>query len=187
MRTAILEELCTGYAGRMTTLILTVAGADRPGLVAAVANIVDAHGGNWEHSSLTELAGTFAGVIEVSVGDNRASELESALRGLQGQGLLTLTVRTGTPDAGGNDDQLLKLQVLGNDRPGIVREISGVLSAHALSIEELATETRDAAMAGGRLFEASVTAKVPASVDLAALRDDLEHLAAEIQVDITLD
>jgi glycine cleavage system regulatory protein len=170
----------------MTTLILTVAGADRPGLVAAVADVVDAHGGNWENSSLAELAGTFAGVIEVSVPAERSDELQSALRGLQGQGLLTLAVLTGTADAAGDDDQLLEIQVLGNDRPGIVREVSGVLSAHALSIEELATETRDAAMTGGRLFEASVTARVPSSVDLDALRDDLERLAAEIQVDITL-
>lgn len=167
----------------MTTLILTVAGADRPGLVAAVADVVDAHGGNWENSSLAELAGTFAGVIEVSVAADRTDELEQALRGLEG--LLTVAVHTGS-DAAASDDRLLEIQVLGNDRPGIVREISGVLNAHALSIEELATETRDAAMAGGRLFEASVTAKVPASVDLETLRDDLERLAAEIQVDITL-
>jgi glycine cleavage system regulatory protein len=171
----------------MTTLILTVAGADRPGLVAAVADVVDAHGGNWENSSLAELAGTFAGVIEVSVPADRAEELQSALRGLQGQGLLTLAVLTGSSAATLEEDQLLTVQVLGNDRPGIVREVSTVLNAHELSIEELATETRDAAMAGGRLFEASVTARVTASVDLEALRADLERLAAEIQVDITLD
>lgn len=173
-----------GYAVAMTTLILTVAGADRPGLVAAVADVVDAHGGNWENSSLAELAGTFAGVIEVSVAADRATELEQALHALEG--LLTVAVHTGS-DAAASDDRLLGIQVLGNDRPGIVREISGVLNAHALSIEELATETRDAAMAGGRLFEASVTAKVPASVDLETLQADLERLAAEIQVDITVD
>ncbi|KAG4073398.1 hypothetical protein HA402_008554 [Bradysia odoriphaga] len=172
------------YAVAMTTLILTVAGADRPGLVAAVADVVDAHGGNWENSSLAELAGTFAGVIEVSVAADRAADLEGALRGLDG--LLTIAVRTGA-DAAASTDRLVSLQVLGNDRPGIVREVSTVLSAHALSIDELATETRDAAMAGGRLFEASVTAKAPASVDLEALRGDLERLATEIQVDITLD
>jgi glycine cleavage system regulatory protein len=170
----------------MTTLILTVAGADRPGLVAAVADVVDAHGGNWENSSLAELAGTFAGVIEVSVAEDRAAELQTALHSLQGQGLLTLAVLTGTTPADLDDEQLLRVQVLGNDRHGIVREISNVLSSHALSIEELATETRDAAMAGGRLFEASVTARVPASVDLDALRADLERIASEIQVDITL-
>ncbi|MFK4762521.1 glycine cleavage system protein R [Microbacterium sp. ZW T5_45] len=168
----------------MTTLILTVAGADRPGLVAAVADVVDAHGGNWENSSLAELAGTFAGVIEVSVDPARTTELETALSALDG--LLTVAVRTGA-DAAEPEGRLLDIQILGNDRPGIVREVSTVLSAHALSIDELATETRDAAMAGGRLFQASVSARVPASVDLDALRADLERLATEIQVDITLD
>ena len=172
-----------GYAGGMTTLILTVAGADRPGLVAAVADIVDAHGGNWENSSLAELAGTFAGVIEVSVSPESAAQLEEALTGLDG--LLTIAVRTGS-DGGVTDARVLELQVLGNDRHGIVREISAVLNQHALSIEELATETRDAAMAGGRLFEASVTATVPETVDLDALRRDLERIATEIQVDITV-
>ncbi len=170
----------------MTTLILTVAGADRPGLVAAVADVVEAHGGNWENSSLAELAGTFAGVIEVSVATERTDELQDALRGLQGQGLLTLAVLTGSPVDTDAEDQMLEIRVLGNDRSGIVREVSNVLSAHDLSIEELATETRDAAMAGGRLFEASVIARVPASVDLDALRRDLERIATEIQVDITL-
>ncbi|MBT2474446.1 amino acid-binding ACT protein [Microbacterium sp. ISL-103] len=169
----------------MTTLILTVAGADRPGLVAAVADVVDSHSGNWENSSLAELAGTFAGVIEVSVAPEHSEGLQTALRELQGQGLLTLAVLTGAPAADA-DDQVLEIQVLGNDRPGIVREVSGVLNAHDLSIEELATETRDAAMAGGRLFEASVIARVPASVDLDALRRDLERIATEVQVDITL-
>lgn len=176
--------MSTDYAVAMTTLILTVAGADRPGLVAAVADVVDAHGGNWENSSLAELAGTFAGVIEVSVDPARTTELETALSALDG--LLTVAVRTGA-DAAEPEGRLLDIQILGNDRPGIVREVSTVLSAHALSIDELATETRDAAMAGGRLFQASVSARVPASVDLDALRADLERLATEIQVDITLD
>ncbi|WP_449409123.1 glycine cleavage system protein R [Microbacterium maritypicum] len=168
----------------MTTLILTVAGADRPGLVAAVADVVDAHGGNWESSQLAELSGTFAGVIEVSVAPERSSEMESALRELDG--LLTVAVRQGTETAI-PDERMLELRVLGNDRPGIVREVSAVLHAHALSIEELATETRDAAMAGGRLFEATVAARVPADVDVEALQADLERLATEIQVDITFE
>lgn len=169
----------------MTTLILTVAGADRPGLVAAIADVVDAHGGNWENSQLAELAGTFAGVIGVSVAPDRVEELQRALHGLDG--LLTVTVHTGADAASaGSDESQVSLSVLGNDRPGIVRDISRVLSTHALSIDSMSTETRDAAMAGGRLFESTVTATVPASADLDALRSDLEQLATEIQVDITL-
>ena len=169
----------------MTTLILTVAGADRPGLVAAVADVVDAHGGNWENSQLSELAGTFAGVIEVSVLPDRVGELQAALGGLDG--LLTVAVYTGTGETPATGESQVTLSVLGNDRAGIVRDISRVLSTHALSIESMSTETRDAAMAGGRLFESTVTAAVPASTDLEALRADLELLATEIQVDITLD
>lgn len=168
----------------MTTLILTVAGSDRPGLVAAVADIVDAHGGNWESSQLAELAGVFAGVIQVSVPAEHEADLQEALRAVDGT--LTVSVHTGA-DAPTPAEQPITLQVLGNDRPGIVREVSAVLRAHELSIHDMTTETRDAAMAGGRLFEASVAATVPASADLAALRADLERLTSELQVDITLD
>lgn len=167
----------------MTTLILTVAGSDRPGLVAAVADVVDAHDGNWESSQLAELAGVFAGVIQVSVATERDAGLQEALRGLDG--LLTVTVHAGA-DASSAPEQPITLQVLGNDRQGIVREVSAVLRAHELSIHDMTTQTRDAAMAGGRLFEASVAATVPPSADLGALRADLERLTAELQVDIAL-
>lgn len=168
----------------MTTLILTVAGADRPGLVSAVADVVDAHGGNWEHSQLAEHAGTFAGVIEVSIAPDRVDALRDALGALDG--LLAVTVHTGADAALTVVPRRVSLTVLGNDRAGIVREISGVLNAHAVSIEHMTTQTRDAAMAGGRLFESEVTATVPASADLDALRQALERLATEIQVDITV-
>ncbi|QMU96438.1 amino acid-binding ACT protein [Microbacterium esteraromaticum] len=167
----------------MTTLILTVAGADRPGLVSAVADVVAAHGGNWENSQLAELAGTFAGVIEISVADDRVEALRADLDALDG--MLAITVHTGADSSASDSAQRISISVLGNDRAGIVREISGVLSAHALSIENMTTQTRDAAMAGGRLFESSVTATVPASADLDALRTDIERLTHDLQVDIT--
>ncbi len=168
----------------MTTLILTVAGADRPGLVAAVADLVDAHDGNWENSRLAELAGTFAGVIQITVADERVGELQSALHTLDG--MLAVTVHTGSVRADAEAERHISVAVLGDDRHGIVREISGVLSSHALSIQSMTTETRDAAMAGGRLFESAVTATVPASVDLDALRDDIERLTNDLQVDISI-
>lgn len=170
----------------MTTLVLTLVGDDRAGLVAAVADVVDAHGGNWENSELAELAGAFAGIVEISVAAERVDGLRSALSALDG--MLTVSVHPG--EKGGVDappPRLLTIRVLGNDHPGIVREVSSALRAHDLSIERMTTETRDAAMSGGRLFEATVSARVPASVDLAAVTGDLERLAAEIQVDVTVE
>ena len=49
----------------MATLVLTVIGDDRAGLVNALADVVTAHGGNWERSQLAELAGKFAGIVLV--------------------------------------------------------------------------------------------------------------------------
>ena len=173
------------YHAEVARFVLTVVGADRAGLVAALADVVSAHGGNWEDSQLAELAGTFAGVVVVSVPAPSASEFTEALHNLDG--LLSVTAYPGVdePPAAAALRQLT-LTVLGDDRPGIVREVSATLSAHGLSIEHMATQTRDAPMAGGRLFEAEVVARIPESADLRALRADLEHLAAEILVEIHL-
>lgn len=164
--------------------MLTVVGDDRSGLVAAVADVVDAHGGNWENSRLAELAGAFAGVIQVSVGAARVDELRSALSRLDG---LTVSVHAREGEAvDAASTRRLVFEVLGNDRPGIVREISAALTAHEVSIERMTTETRDAAMSGGRLFEATVVAHAPVTVSLDDVTAELERIAAEIQVDVTL-
>ncbi|WP_194409692.1 glycine cleavage system protein R [Microbacterium cremeum] len=169
----------------MTTLVLAVVGDDRAGLVAAVADAVGAHGGNWENSQLAELSGAFAGIIEVSVAPERADELREALAELDG--LLKVTVHPGAAaERERASARPLTFDVVGNDHPGIVRDLSAVLRGHGVSIDRMVTTTRDAAMYGGRLFEATVSARVPASVDLGALTAELERLAAEIQVDVTL-
>ena len=168
----------------MTTLVLTVVGDDRAGLVAAVAGVIDSHGGNWENSQLAELAGAFAGIIEVSIAADRAEALRSALSEVEGLVTVALPAAPGAPDAA--PPRRFVFQVLGNDHPGIVRELSATLGGRGVSIDRMTTETRDAAMAGGRLFEATIAASVPASVDVDALTAEVERLAAELQVDVTL-
>ena len=172
----------------MPRLVLTVIGDDRSGLVRALADVVTEHGGNWEESQLAELAGKFAGIVVVGVPAERVDELTGALRELEG--LLDVTSHPGAEAAGGVADdagaQRLTVDLLGNDSPGIVREVSSVLSRHELSIETMTTGTREAPMAGGLLFEAHVVVRVPGDSDTAALRADLERLATELLVDIAV-
>jgi glycine cleavage system regulatory protein len=168
----------------MTTLVLTVVGNDRAGLVAGVADVVVAHGGNWGRSQLAELSGTFAGVIEVSVPAARVDELRDALGALDGLIAIALPAAGEATDARGPRN--FSFQVLGNDRPGIVKEVTSALADLGVSVDRMTTQTRDAAMAGGRLFEASLVASVPASVDIRDVTVQLERLASEIQVDVTL-
>lgn len=168
----------------MATLVLTVIGDDRAGLVSALADAVTAHGGNWERSQLAELAGKFAGIVVVSVPEEGRDNLVEALAPVPG---LVVSVYEGTAATGSSEAPNVTLDLLGNDRPGIVREVTTVLSRHGISIDTLATATREAPMAGGRLFEAHLVARAPATADLVAARRDLELLATELMVDLTFD
>lgn len=174
-----------------TTLVLSVIGNDRAGLVKSLADVIEASGGNWERSHLSELAGKFAGIVVVTVPEDRADELRAALAPLQG--LLDVSVHdgamgeiAGAGTATETDRREVRVELLGNDRSGIVGAVSGVLAKHGLSVAELESGTRDAPMAGGRLFEATAVATVPADTDLEALQADLEELATEIMVDVSL-
>jgi len=168
----------------MATLVLTVIGDDRAGLVNAVAQVVARHNGNWESSQMAELAGKFAGIVLVTVPDSAAAALIADLEPLAG--MLDITAQQGGPEQHVDPPgtQRFTLDLLGGDRPGIVREITDVLAAHSVNIDTLRTETRDAPMSGGRLFEAHAVVDVPTTTDIGALRVALEKLANELMVDI---
>jgi glycine cleavage system regulatory protein len=169
----------------MAHLVLTVVGDDRPGLVNALAEQVSAAGGNWERSELAELAGAFAGIVLVSIDDESEADLIAALEGLDG--MLRVTVHGGRVAPGSDAvERALEVTGLGNDRPGIVRDVTAAIAAHALSIDTFRSRTLEAPMAGGTLFEATVAFRVPAGADAALVTAALEELAGEIQVDLTV-
>ena len=174
------------YDALVPVLVLTVIGDDRVGLVEALADTVSIHGGNWERSQMAELAGKFAGIVVVTVPADRTADLTDALRALDG--LLEVSAHSGTDTAADQRSwPQLTLDLTGNDHPGIVHDVSAVLSRHGLSIDTITTDARDAPMAGGMIFEAHVVARVPPSSDPAAVRAALEELATEIMVDISAD
>jgi glycine cleavage system regulatory protein len=98
--------------------------------------------------------------------------------------MLEVAVHPGSPTPSARRE--VAVELVGNDHPGIVRAVSGVLAEHGLSVTELETSTRDAPMAGGRLFEARALVTVPADDDLSTLRAALERIASEVLVDLTL-
>src|SRR5512142_2859395 len=123
----------------MADLVLTLIGPDRPGLVEAVAEPIAAHGGNWLESRMAHLAGQFAGILRVEVPDANAAALAAALRALETQGL-RLTLETGPGAAAPAARPTRVVELVGLDRPGIVREISRVLAERGVNIEELVTD-----------------------------------------------
>jgi glycine cleavage system regulatory protein len=168
----------------MATLVLTVIGDDRAGLVDALAGPIAAHDGNWDRSHMARLAGKFAGIVVVSVPGERTDALTAELRTLAAQGLLDVSVAIASTNAPEPDDDLLQLRLIGQDRPGIVREVASALARQDVSIEELETSASSAPMSGELLFEATATLRVPAGTDPAEVRAILEAIANELMVDL---
>lgn len=168
----------------MATIILTVIGDDRPGLVSALSAPVKAHGASWNRSEMSHLAGKFAGIVLVTVPDERLDALTADLAGLGAQGLQVTVERTDEPVA--RETVRLHLELLGADHPGIVAEVSAALAEHGVSIEELTTEVREAPMAGGTLFEARAILSAASSTSTDTLGSMLEGLADELMVEIRL-
>jgi glycine cleavage system regulatory protein len=170
----------------MADLVLTLIGPDRPGLVEAVAQPIAAHGGNWLESRMAHLAGQFAGILRVEVPDAKAPALADALRGLEAQGL-HVTVELGPPAAAPPARRTLVVDLVGLDRPGIVREISHVLAERDVNIEDLVTDRSPAPMSAEMLFRWRARVNVPGGLDAAALRTRLEKLAQDLMVQVTLE
>lgn len=169
-----------------TSLVLTILGQDRPGLVDSIAAVVTEHGGNWVESRMAHLAGQFAGVLRVEVDPQQAEALQSALKTL-GEAGLEAVVHADSVGAAASETPLVNLSLVGQDRPGIVREISRVLAAHGVNVEELSTTCTRAATTGQPIFQAEAQLRLPAGVNSDALRTALEQVAHDMMVDLSLE
>jgi glycine cleavage system regulatory protein len=169
------------------TLVLTVIGADRPGLVEALAERISAAGGNWEASHMARLGGQFAGIVQVTVDRAAVDAVVAALRGLDAVGLQVTARPSGAGAPAAPAGERVRLELTGDDRPGIVRDVSRVLAERGVNVEELASEVGSAPMSGEPLFRAHATLRVPAGVALGELRGELEALAGELMVDLAID
>jgi glycine cleavage system regulatory protein len=169
----------------LTNLVMTLIGADQPGLVQLVAACVADHGGNWLESRMSHLGGQFAGIVRVAVPTGRADELVCALQLLKPGGLRIIAQLEPGP-APKSRGALATMEIVGLDRPGILRGISAALAAHQVNVEELSSECVSAPMGGGTLFQARATLLVPEKANLSALRAELERIAADLMVDLKL-
>ncbi len=184
-RLASTDELAN-LRSMLATLVMTLIGRDRPGLVEMVAARVAEHGGNWLESRMCRLGGQFAGIVRVEVPQERAEELARILKTLQSQGLAVTTQTETGITAQVAVGTTAVLQLVGQDRPGILHQISRVLAAHAVNVEELSSERVSAPIDGNMLFQARATVLLPPSASMATIRTDLEKIAADLMVDVEL-
>lgn len=169
----------------MASVVLTLIGPDRPGLVEMIAQTVADHEGNWLESRMSRLAGQFAGILRAEVPEDRAPALEAALRELAGRGLRVVVEQSeaGTPPG---ERHALSLELVGTDRPGIIREIAQALAARGVNVDELHTECTTAPMSGEALFKATARLHAPPGLTAEDLGEELEKISADMMVHIEL-
>lgn len=166
-------------------IILSAIGNDRPGLTQALADAVLSAGGNWLESHLSHLGGQFVGAVLVELDAGRIGELEAAVRAVDANGLNVSLVPAGDAAAASAGD-VVRIDLVGQDRPGIVREVTAALAPLGANIEDFVSATENGAWSGERLFRASAKVSIPSGTPLDRVQEALEAISADIVADLTV-
>ncbi|MDX3774086.1 ACT domain-containing protein [Chromatiaceae bacterium AAb-1] len=164
----------------MKQLVLTVIGKDKSGLVEQLATVINEHNGNWTGSNLSHLAGYFAGILQVEVAEQDLPVLTAALENMSD---LDVNIHHGT-ESRQDQQKLLKFVITGNDRPGIVRELSSVIKHKGTNIIHFESAKQSAPNWGVPLFNAIATVELPAGLSRDEVIRALEAIATDIVVDV---
>jgi glycine cleavage system regulatory protein len=169
-----------------TSIVLTILADDHPGIIQTVSSVLHKHGGSWTQSSMSSLAGQFAGILLVSVPTENSLACQQELLRLESQGLHIIT-HIGDQASAAEKEHACVLDLVGNDRPGIVHDITAVLTRHNVNVRELETVVEAASMSGGELFRARIELLIPVSTDIDLLESEIEDLANDLMVDINFE
>ena len=162
------------------SFVMTVIGPDRAGLVEQLAKTVATHQGSWLESRMAHLAGHFAGLLRIECPGEESARLVKALNKLEG---LTVHI-AGELEEQHDQKATLRFDVVGNDRPGIVQQVSSALVSAGGNVEELNSNLDSAPHAGHPVFHATGTVTVGKDCDEATLRRALEALGPDLSVSL---
>ncbi len=166
-----------------SSLVITVLADDRPGVVEQLAATIAAAGGSWQESSMSRLAGKFAGLLLVSLPSEQQQALAAALRQLESD---ALAIRVESATAGDDEQSgaMVGVEIVANDRPGIVEEISRLLAAAQINVISLETFCESAPMSAEPMFHAQAYLALPESVAVDDLTALLEQLSDDLMVEL---
>ncbi|MDL2357826.1 MAG: ACT domain-containing protein [Pseudomonadota bacterium] len=169
-----------------TSLVVSIVGPDRHGIVSLLADRAQRYGANWAASRMTRLAGEFAGMVHFEVPREHADALSAALRQLEASGLQVVIARSDGARAPASL-RSFELELVGDDRVGIVSSLTRLLAERGVSIESIHTDIVRSGVSGKQTFKIGAHLLVPASLAADDLRRELGTLATRMMLDIALD
>jgi glycine cleavage system regulatory protein len=161
-------------------LILTIMANDRPGIAERLAREIESHQGNWLESRMATMAGKFAGIVRIDVPQENSEAVQKALQSLRDEGL-SVQIELGESNDATYEQHTVK--IIGNDRPGIVREVTNALASIGVNVIDLQTEIEQASMSGGSLFKADIAFTLDTTQSMDLVVKALEDLSPDLMVD----
>ncbi|MFT6344114.1 MAG: glycine cleavage system regulatory protein [Paraglaciecola sp.] len=165
----------------MKPLIFTLVGQDKPGLISNLAKTVYGMGGNWLGSNFSHMAGHFAGFVQIDLPLDKHQTLITLL--LQHPDL-KIHLLSGVVEEPNEPQQKVQIEITGNDKTGIVQELTQILNQFNLNIVKFDSYLETAPNWGGSLFKANALISIAADFDLEKLQESLESIANDLMVDI---
>jgi glycine cleavage system transcriptional repressor len=167
----------------MPSFALAAIGRDRPGIVAAVAEVLFEQGCNVEDSSMTLLRGNFSMMLVLASPEGTtATSLAKALRPACERMGLTYDVLD-VEDTAGVPHPTHVLTVYGADRPGILYRVTQLLASAGVNITDLNSRLVGA---DKPVYALMLELSLPPSLEDDDLNRRLAEMAAQIGVDLTL-
>lgn len=161
-------------------VVMTVLAPDRTGIVQSLSQTVADHDGNWLESRMARLAGQFAGIVRIEISGEKAESLIAALQALEGISIQATVESLDTETS----RQQLTLDVMGNDRPGIVKALSAAVASVGANLEDLQTSLESAPMAGHPIFHAKGIVSLPEDVPPGSLIEAIEDVGEDLNVTV---
>ncbi len=169
----------------MALFVLSVVGSDRPGLTRSLAAAVLSAGGNWLEGRLSRLGGLYVGSVLVEIPADGAAALRAAVAAVDAAGL-EVRLAPAVAEAEAPAGEALALSLVGQDRPGIVNQVTSALGELGANIESFETRVSAEPHSGAPLFHLDARLRLPPGLASDAAQTALEAISGEIMVDITL-
>lgn len=171
----------------MKKIVVCVLGYDRPGIIAAVSQLLSHHRCNIEDVSQTILQTEFVGVFIASMPDDVGEDvlLASLRASLEPMGLLVLVKpMTRSSEWVPPESEPFIVTTMGPDRLGLVAGITEVMARFRINISNLKAVFRgtDKPTHNFMIYEVDI----PLATDQEGFRSALGERARELGLDITL-
>jgi glycine cleavage system transcriptional repressor len=167
-------------------IILTAIGPDQVGLVEKISQFISRNDCNIEDSKMAVFCGEFAIILLISGEASGLARIRKDYRVIEAECSLSATIKSPTARRTGPLFLPYTLTATCMDHPGIVYQISGMLSNLGVNIESMETKTYSAPVSGTPLFQLEAQISIPVHANINQLRDSLEELQREENIDIDL-